>query len=990
MSNICLNSAGGVIALLEDSNPTIKRYALQKLDDIVDEFWTEISDVVDKIEVLYEDENFADRKLAALITSKVFYHLGVYEDAMNFALGAGDKFDVSVKSEYVDTILSQCLDAYVKLRLRMVDGREENVLIDNRLESIVNRMFKQCFDEQKFKLAVGMALETRRVDFFEDAIKQSDDIHSMLVYCMKIVLSLIDNRDFRNNVLGILVRIFLEQEKLDHVLICQCYVFLDDFLSVSGILEGLMRGGEDEVLIAYQIAFDLYENASQSFLTRVIRALTPNLPNPNMKTPAKPLVEAATGENEPSPMELEGASDPTPEIAPSPVTPREELPVELNSRLSHFYSILDGSATISLHQEFLIRNNHTDVQILKNIKDFVRHSITHNATIATNGFMCYGTTQDVFLRNNLEWLGKAQNWAKFTATGSLGLIHWGHEKEALKVMSTYLPKDSSGGGGSAYAEGGSLYALGLIHANHGHDIIDYLQKQLTEAGSEVIQHGGCLGLGLAAMGTASEDIFQLLLQHLHKSDAVIGEAAGVAMGLVMMGTANENALKEMIEYAQETPHEKILRGLALGISLVMYGTLDDADVLIETLCTDKDPLLRRSGIYTIAMAYAGTGNNKAIRKLLHVAVSDVDDDVRRAAVMCLGFLLFQTPEQCPNAVSLLSESYNPHVRCGAALALGIACAGTGNKDALALLDTLTDDQSNFVRQNAHIASAMILMQQTEASNSKLAKFRDNYVKVVSDKHEDNVTKFGAIMAQGILDAGGRNVTISLKSRSGHTNPRAVVGLLVFTHFWFWFPLAHFISLAFIPTSLIAINQDLNLPKMQIKSNANPSLFAYPPPVKKEQEKVKSKVTTAILSISAKGKRGKKGEQGKGEEKEAESKETVEGKDEGDTRDEVKSKPETDAGEMEVDTPKPEATSEILSNPARILPKQLQHISIEEGCRYEPTKSVNEGGIILLRNLDPGSEEELVEKLRVILPGEEDEVEEPEAPEAFDWNDEFLD
>jgi 26S proteasome regulatory subunit N2 len=28
-------------------------------------------------------------------------------------------------------------------------------------------------------------------------------------------------------------------------------------------------------------------------------------------------------------------------------------------------------------------------------------------------------------------------------------------------------------------------------------------------------------------------------------------------------------------------------------------------------------------------------------------------------------------------VQLLSESYNPHVRCGATLALGIACAGTG-------------------------------------------------------------------------------------------------------------------------------------------------------------------------------------------------------------------------------------------------------------------------------------------------------------------------
>ena len=97
----------------------------------------------------------------------------------------------------------------------------------------------------------------------------------------------------------------------------------------------------------------------------------------------------------------------------------------------------------------------------------------------------------------------------------------------------------------------------------------------------------------------------------------------------------------MFQYAQETQHEKILRGLAVGIALVMYGRLEEADPLIESLCRDKDPILRWSGMYTVAMAYCGTGNNRAIRKLLHVAVSDVNDDVRRAAVTSLGFILFR-------------------------------------------------------------------------------------------------------------------------------------------------------------------------------------------------------------------------------------------------------------------------------------------------------------------------------------------------------------
>ena len=32
-------------------------------------------------------------------------------------------------------------------------------------------------------------------------------------------------------------------------------------------------------------------------------------------------------------------------------------------------------------------------------------------------------------------------------------------------------------------------------------------------------------------------------------------------------------------------------------------------------------------------------------------------------------------------------------------------------------------------------------------------FRELYARVISDKHEDVMAKFGAIMAQGIIDAG---------------------------------------------------------------------------------------------------------------------------------------------------------------------------------------------------------------------------------------------
>ena len=112
---------------------------------------------------------------------------------------------------------------------------------------------------------------------------------------------------------------------------------------------------------------------------------------------------------------------------------------------------------------------------------------------------------------------------------------------------------------------------------------------------------------------------------------------------------------------------------------VMYGRLEEANACIESLLQDKDPLLRRAGAFTIATAYCGTASNAAVRQLLHVGVSDVDDNVRRSAIASIGFVLFRSPEQCPSMVALLLESYNPHMRAGALMAMGVACSGTGSK-----------------------------------------------------------------------------------------------------------------------------------------------------------------------------------------------------------------------------------------------------------------------------------------------------------------------
>lgn len=953
--------------------------------------------------------------MAALVASKVYYHLGSFEDSLTYALGAGDLFDVNTRNEYVDTIIAKCIDFYTQQRIAIIENPDEAKPIDTRLEAIVNRMIQCCVDDGQYRQALGIALETRRMDIVEQSIMKSDDVSGMLAYAFQITMSLIQNRAFRNTVLRCLVGLYRGLLKPDYVNMCQCLIFLEDPLSVAELLENLTKGDEQSVLMAYQIAFDLYESATQQFLGQVLQALKATAPIPSaLISSMKP-----QGINKKDKDEAEKSEAPTEAVDGDVKVERtidslNEKEKIQQSNIEKLVSILSGEISIDLQLQFLIRSNHADLQILRATKETIRVSICHTATVIANAFMHSGTTSDQFLRDNLDWLARATNWAKLTATASLGVIHRGHEHESLALMQSYLPKEA--GPSSGYSEGGGLYALGLIHANHGANIIDYLLQQLKDAQNENVRHGGSLGLGLAAMGTHRQDVYEQLKFNLYQDDAVTGEAAGIAMGMVMLGSKHAPAIEDMVSYAQETQHEKILRGLAVGISLTMYARLEEADALVTSLSGDKDPVLRRSGMFTIAMAYCGTGNNQAIRKLLHVAVSDVNDDVRRAAVTAIGFILFRTPEQCPSVVSLLAESYNPHVRYGAAMALGIACAGTGLREAIALLEPMAKfDPVNFVRQGALIASAMILIQHTDQTCPKVTFFRQLYASVITNKHEDAMAKFGAILSQGIIDAGGRNVTVSLQSRTGHTNLQAVVGMLVFTQYWYWYPLAHCLSLAFTPTCLIALNSDLKMPKLEIRSAARPSLYAYPAPMEEKKREEREKVTAAVLSIAARQKR-REGDKSKKDdnkmEVDEESKEDVSTstkvkeepkaatpvvvKDEKKDKktagaEKPKSKDGKDEAEATTETPavkerkEPEPSFEILQNPARILRQQLKVISVSEGVPYTPLKEVSIGGIIMMQHTSK-TDEVLVEPVAAYGP-KNDDVKEPEAPEPFEFVDE---
>jgi len=438
-----ISSVAGYISQLQDDQPEIQEIALRKLDKVVDNFWHEISTDITLIEELHENANFKHRELAALVASKVYYHLDDYQQAMSYALGAGKLFEVAQKTEYVNTLVAHFIDEYI--RLRQVESKDGSaVKIDPRLEDIVLGMFERCYQEGQYKQALGVAIEIRTLDRIEEAITKSNDVLEMLSWVQKVSSQVILNREFRTKVYRLLIQIYDRQSNPDYLRICEILAFLEDSKAISDHLDRLIRSNnKDDWLLAYQIGFDLVENAAQHILLRVRNTLT--------SEPAASGVDSMEVDNA-GPIVTEATS--SKEEATDSNNNNNSSVSTVTDRKQKLSSILSGEKTIALYMDFLVRNNHTDLLILKNIKQTVesRSSVLHTATIFANAFMHCGTTIDQFLRENLEWLSRATNWAKFSAIAGLGIIHKGHMKEGLSLLGPYLPQQGSSG--SAYSEGG--------------------------------------------------------------------------------------------------------------------------------------------------------------------------------------------------------------------------------------------------------------------------------------------------------------------------------------------------------------------------------------------------------------------------------------------------------------------------------------------------------------------------------------------------------
>ena len=926
-----INTATSFLALLQEDDTKMKSIALDKINLLVDQHWPEISDYIRTFKDYYEKKILPEKqKLLALILSKLYYNLEDYTEAVEWALKSEDSFNIKEKSLYVNTILKKMLDKYIEIRKHNFFNRENLKPIDKRINSIIENVFNNCLKDNRLYQALGFCIESYDLDRLTKAIESSKEIIKNLDFVYDIAQNYVVNKEYNSVLIDHILKLLIKHAKKEYMEITSCQFFLNNSDALASTLLNILKEEEDPS-IAYQIAFDLYDNQNPNYL----RLLTKTIKTIN-----------------------------------------EEKKLNLSDKIENLEKILTGEISREIILKTLKKYNHFDLKYQEELMKSVEKggSIENLGVILTNSFSNSHTGNDEFITKNMNFITKATNWARFVATASLGVINMGNTKNSRTIMRDYLPGGSKSR--SIYCIGGAYYGIGLIHAGtNDPEIMAFFNEALSrrENNKEAIQHGIYLGIGLLAMATHDQDLYERVREGIYTDDAIIGEAAGYAVGLIMAGSKDPGAIDDLIKYVHDTQHEKIIRAIAIALALIVYNAGEAADTLIEELSKEKDPILRYGAMYCIGMAYCGTGNTTMLQKLIKFSVSDVSDDVRRAALINIGFLEIKTPDilfKNLKVLGLLSESYNSHVRFGASMAIGIACAGSGKVNPYKVIEPLFTDPSYLVRQSALISSGLIFSQTTLKQEEGIKEFTENLSKILEDKDEHLLIKFGAMISKGLMNLGGKNCVINLVSNTGENKMKSIIGMCLFTQYYYWFPMVHMLNLSVSPTFLFNLDDKLKIPiNYKMMSKAKPSIYGYPKEEEKDKKKKEIKAEVAVLSTHTRNKAKSKktgtlsmvdikssGIAGKNSS--IDLKPSPSGKipstdkEEKNEENKGEKKEENKEEEIKIDTSKVEPEEEELTNPIRILPLQRKVIYELNNSDFEPITHGRYSGFLMLKKKRP--------------------------------------
>ena len=411
------------------------------------------------------------KRLAAGVASRVFYYLEEETMALKLALdsdehlfaGVGNtsvnvNVNVNVNGEafqeseriYMECLIGAAVDAYVSKKKLEFDGitstttststtsaskkEELDQLSMSKLQSVVQIMFERCYQDRTYQHALGVALEAREASKVKEildhchasASTSKAEFFALLQWTLEASLTLVGSKSLRVEVVQVLAAnleaLWLESctamkmgngngNTRDQVAKSCAFTLatalqvlrtakpvaeiIQTLLEEDAIMNMNMNKSSDDVdveknddclLLALQLCFDLVESGDQNFVNAVAEFV---------KKGADAGADESTDENE---------------------TKTNSNSAAAHAQYKKALKILTGGFSSELAISFLHKNTDSDPLIMENLRANLEHrssgrnSMLHNCAVLTHSYLNAGTTNDGFLRDNLEWMKKASNW----------------------------------------------------------------------------------------------------------------------------------------------------------------------------------------------------------------------------------------------------------------------------------------------------------------------------------------------------------------------------------------------------------------------------------------------------------------------------------------------------------------------------------------------------------------------------------------------------
>ena len=875
-----MNSGDHLIALLSSPNQEINKYALQTMLKSIEYQWTYFIENLDLLKKKYT-ESPQLRVLCAFVIAQINFYGENLDEAVEWVLKSGDRFNINERNLFTDSIIELIIRNYIECKDNETsDGiKDENF---GRYEEIVVQVLESSFkmnNEFDKKLLVGLAIETEKFEFIKGFIKGLPDVEFYKFF--NFIESTIQTNVNKDQIYSLFLNELISRPNRNYELISKCYFNLKDHQKQGDLLLSLLQ---NETELCYQLAVDIQETGNVYYIKLL----------------------------------------------------NDYLHEKLGDGFKNLEEVLNGDLKSRVVNQFMSQNNNVDFHFFKELgKRWIsKNSTLNNSFGIMYSFALLGTKDITLFAEFKKKLEKVKNWSLFTLVSSLGLI-FPFSDISLKLKELTIDEASD------FSNGGRLYAQGLSFFGkklNEEDLHIHLENLSKKDKKEGTLHGTALLLGLRHVLSNSDIISEKLITHLYGEKANIGEASGYALGLIKATHFDTQVVETLINISRNNPHDRIARSMMCSLGLLALGNRDKIMNTFNDLIKEKDEVLRMGAVNMLGMAFFDVCENKIISLLLQIAATDLSNDVRRQSVLALCFVMYSKKNKAFSLLEMLSKSYNEYVRHGVALGLGIIGAGTFDKKIHKLLLTLWKDDIFHVQQACAISFGLLHQLATPSLDPEMVKIREEMITKAHSKYTNIMTKFGCYLGIGLMQSGGGNAVLSLVSNSGQMKIKNIIGIYMFTFYWYWMPLTNMLGLALEPTFLAGLLKDFNIPRgFQFISKAPKKYFDYYKVERKVEEKVKEGpvLLSTTKKVQARHLQTSKIQQKKEEEK---KKMVIE----------EEKKAEEKKKEKVVEEPK----FFISDNPSRVIFKQISKIDFNiENKRYEvvyPRKR----GIVFLKDSKP--------------------------------------